>query len=205
MEQCMAYRRHVAGTDAALAAAAERLRQGQLNAAGLAEAVSGALVSSGLQAMALQPARAVAGQAPWFDVECSVCCSVFRARWAEFLEQGGPAVVAADQPVRVAALAARSAWRNMKRRKKAQHLREQEAALIREYMSGSQARVWKHLKGPGVRSDLQGEPEEWTAYYRDELYGVPVAPLALSPEQLAIKEQLRACHAHQGGEAAPEC
>jgi hypothetical protein len=89
----------------------------------------------------------------------------------------------------------------MKRCKKAQHLREQEAALIREYMSGSQARVWKHLKGPGVRSDLQGEPEKWTAYYRGELYGAPVAPLALSPEQLAIKEQLRARHAHQGGEA----
>jgi hypothetical protein len=39
---------------------------------------------------------------------------------------------------------------------------------------------------------------------RDELYGVPVAPLTLSPEQLAIKEQLRVTHTHQGGEAAQQ-
>lgn len=57
----------MAGSDATLAAAVERVRQGQLHAAGLAEVVSGVMMSSGLQAIALQPVRAVAGQAPWFD------------------------------------------------------------------------------------------------------------------------------------------
>jgi hypothetical protein len=72
-------------------------------------------------------------------------------------------------------------------RKKAQHLREQEAALIREYMSGSQARVWKHLKGPGVRSDLQGEPEEWTSLHH------PQVGKRRSPKRLQL---LSACQWH---------
>jgi hypothetical protein len=85
----VAFRRHVDGSNSVLAAAAERVRQGQLDASGLAELLTGVLTTCSSQVMVLKPAAVVASEAPWFDERCRQCCGEFRDRWAALLAQGG--------------------------------------------------------------------------------------------------------------------
>jgi hypothetical protein len=198
------YRRHVAAADQQFLEAAGRFRAGELSPEALSAMVCELLSSCSQRACAARPGAARPLQeAPWFDDECRQCKLDFVRKWSEYLAMGGPATVPADDPVSVAAHDARRAWRRLKNWHKKEYNRLQEEQLLNTFYLGQQRLAWRILRGQGQHTNLDPDVSAWTAEFK-RTYGEPVSPLHLSPEHEAVKQELRARHVHDGGEAAQQ-
>jgi Reverse transcriptase (RNA-dependent DNA polymerase) len=202
-DQCQAYRRVVAATEGQFAVILDGMRTGAMTIHDAVGSIGDTLAAACKQACVRPGKVTCAAGAAWFDEECVPVRDAFRDAWASYtsLRQVVGEARLQNSLVHQQAVEARQAWSRLKRLKRRQWARQQQAQLIEGWFSGSQSEVWRALKAGKMQGCPLGDVAAWTQHFQG-LFGQQPGDLQLTTDQLQLKEQLYAAYARGGGEVA---